>query len=601
MKLRLEQCITHHSECTPTHNRSDVSDFRLIDVRRRCLVKASVNDEFVALSYVWGNQTMNNCLRATRASIPFLEKDGGLASPRLPQTVEDALQVCTRLSETHLWVDQLCIVQDGDNMQRQIDRMATIYSSTKLVIVDSSGNSAHSGLCGVSRGRVVFPKATTIHGLEFHCAPLARAQTAPYSVWGSRGWTYQEGVLARRRLFFGSNQLCYECCSDTTHESSITDLRYKARWNRGPRTVSDMRRPNRDGFGVLFSLYSKRSLTYQSDACNAFSGIIEAIYGTDNSWLGLPHPCFDESLQWHPVHRYPPWPGQHMQDSNEDASFPTLSWASISGPKEMDIGLSYGIGRSFCGALVSWTKSSSEGTHTIRSTAPIGLSDDWREAMTIAWTKKCIESTHEVTLESFTTFEDYRQQLFSKWPTYKDFWDDAFGTATDSSYTTRLCSDFGHAAAPELRRGKIQTRAQCASFGLGLGKLCRFGNGATTLSIADAKGRSVGTLWRHDPRMRREIEPFLTLKRKYEFIAVSVHLHCALGQTPWGFAHLEDTDLDYTDNTLRVPEGDIPLRYCVAVILIGREGILARRISLGYICLQDWISANPVCRDIIFE
>lgn len=601
MKSRLEQCITDHSGCVPTHPRSDVSEFRLIDVQKRRLVKASVNDEFIALSYVWGKPTMDNCLQATRSSVPFLEKDGSLTSSNLPQTVEDALHVCARLGERHLWVDRLCIVQDGDSMQHQIDRMATIYSSAKLVIIDSSGNSTDYGLSGVSRGRQVLPKATIIHGLEFHSAPLARTETTPDSVWGSRGWTFQEGVLAVRRLFFSPNQICYECCSDTTHESKITDLRYTAKWNRGARTVVDKMRPDRDGFGILFSLYSERSLTYQSDTCNAFSGIIEAIYGTDNSWFGIPYPSFDEALLWHPIRRPSRWPGLHMQDFSEDVSFPTLSWASISGPKKMDIRRSYGFGRSFCGALVSWTKSSSEGTQTIRSSAPVGLSDDWREAMAIAWTKKCIESTCQLGLGDFATLEDYRQHLFQKWPTYEKFWDDAFSRAADSSYDMQLCSDLDHAVEPEIWKEMIQTRAQCASFGLDLGELCRSGAGATTLSICDAKGRKVGTLWRRDPRVQSQIEPFLALNRKYEFIAVSVHLDYALPQNPWGFAHLADMDLDYTENTLRPLRGEIPPRYCVAVILVRRKGLLARRMSIGFICLRDWIDANPVFKDIIFE
>jgi hypothetical protein len=29
--------------------------------------------------------------------------------------------------------------------------------------------------------------------------------------WFERGWTYQEGVLSRRRLMFTENQVCFQC------------------------------------------------------------------------------------------------------------------------------------------------------------------------------------------------------------------------------------------------------------------------------------------------------------------------------------------------------------------------------------------------------
>lgn len=604
VKFRLEQCINDHPACAPTNPRSDVSNFRLIDVRRRCLVNASVKDEFVALSYVWGTPTINSYLRATRSSIPFLEKDGSLSSSSLPQTIEDAIRVCDRLSESHLWVDQLCIVQDDpDNIQHQIDRMASIYSSAKLVIIDSSGDSADHGLRGVSRGRRVLPKAITIHGLQFHCAPLPRWQTEPYSVWASRGWTFQESVLAVRRLFFSSNQICYECRSDTMHESKVTNVNVALLQRGRTGAISNKSWADRQSFGSLFGLYRERSLTYQSDACNAFSGIIEAAYGIENSWFGLPHPCFDESLLWHTVRsKWTSRPEQGIKYPTEDVSFPTLSWASSSGPQSMDLPISLIFCMRFCGALVSWAILSSKGIQTIRSTAPIRLSDDWREAMAIAWTNKCIESTCQLGLTDCTTLDVCHQRLVSNWPSYKEFWDDAFDVAADSPYNTKLCSDLNYTAAPGSWGEMILTRAQCAHFGLDLGIQGGSPWRKNTLSISNTKGRRVGILWRLDPRVRSEIDPFLALNVKYEFIAISVHLDSNFNNNPpWGVTHLADMDLDYTDNTLRASGGEVPLTCCVAVILIGRKGLLAHRIGIGFIHLRDWIDANPVFKDIIFE
>lgn len=70
----------------------------------------------------------------------------------LPQTIEDALTVVTRLGETYLWVDAYCIDQKKEaDKQAQKKQMDKIYSNTFLTVAAASKTDVNAGLPGVSQ------------------------------------------------------------------------------------------------------------------------------------------------------------------------------------------------------------------------------------------------------------------------------------------------------------------------------------------------------------------------------------------------------------------------------------------------------------------
>ncbi|KAF2141670.1 uncharacterized protein K452DRAFT_204684, partial [Aplosporella prunicola CBS 121167] len=189
-----------------------LSDFRVIDVRKRRIVEPREDCRFVALSYVWGARPGPEVKRHAlcKARITELQQEGSLKS--LPRTIEDAMSICKRLGEEYLWVDLLCIVQDDqENKQRQINSMAWIFSSTVLTIISACGNTMGCPIAGVSQDRQLLQQQTDFSGLQVTSILPDFDELISKTVWHTRGWTYQEAVFSRRKLFFTAAEAWFEC------------------------------------------------------------------------------------------------------------------------------------------------------------------------------------------------------------------------------------------------------------------------------------------------------------------------------------------------------------------------------------------------------
>jgi hypothetical protein len=107
----------------------------------------------MALSYMWGKVTP---FILTEENLPNLKRRGPLSTgdPASPQTIRDAMILCKRLNERYLWVDSICVVQDGDTQDKliQIGQMDKTYQQAKMAIVAAYGIDAHAGLPGVCPG-----------------------------------------------------------------------------------------------------------------------------------------------------------------------------------------------------------------------------------------------------------------------------------------------------------------------------------------------------------------------------------------------------------------------------------------------------------------
>ncbi len=132
-----------------THTHESIQDFRVIDVQKRCVVRANAKVDYAALSYVWGNAKR---LVLSKDNEAWLSTPGALSKDEenVPKTFRDALEVATALGIANLWVDALCIDQaDPEQVKHHMDAMDVIYGSAVLTIVSTTGN-ASSGLPGIS-------------------------------------------------------------------------------------------------------------------------------------------------------------------------------------------------------------------------------------------------------------------------------------------------------------------------------------------------------------------------------------------------------------------------------------------------------------------
>lgn len=284
----LKFCDRNHTSDCRMPKLDAIPFFRLIDCATRSIVNAPDQAEYTALSYCWGpssDTSQNNLI--------------GLP-PSAPLVIEDALKVTRALGIGYLWVDRYCNSQsDPHILAIQLQNMHKVYRSAYVTIVAGCGIDPTFGLPGVStrdRKPQVFVQT---HGYYLHCVPDIEREIHS-SKWSSRGWTYQENLLSKRRLVFTETQTYFQCWNMHCCESTPLDLEkaHTKDFKRFRDTINNLRVFPRKGIGKTgnevqqrIQEYLGRDLTNDSDALNAFLGIFQAFQELEdpvyNFW-GLP-------------------------------------------------------------------------------------------------------------------------------------------------------------------------------------------------------------------------------------------------------------------------------------------------------------------------
>ncbi|KAK6084568.1 cytidine deaminase-like protein [Seiridium cupressi] len=211
-------CRTHHTGVCATSSPL-VPGLQLIDCAKRRIVEARASDQYCALSYAWGSREE----RTRQQSISETGEKLLLAS-KLPQSLEDAIEVTKKLGFQYLWIDQYCIDQDDlEQKHHQISRMDSIYARADVTIIAAAGEDQADDLPGVrSTVRVAQPQAH-VEDLQLISTMGDPRNAIEDAKWSTRGWTYQEAVLSRRRVAFADTVVYFECnqmnCCETVQLS----------------------------------------------------------------------------------------------------------------------------------------------------------------------------------------------------------------------------------------------------------------------------------------------------------------------------------------------------------------------------------------------
>jgi hypothetical protein len=244
---------------------------------------------YVALSYVWGQnegqEERDSSLVPAKmtASVP-------ISRLHLPRTIQDAMEVVTKLGFRYLWVDKYCIDQtDPVEMRTQISAMDRIYRNATVTVIAAAGPNSAYGLPGVRPDSRLPQPRLVINGTTFVSLPRYPNGEVTSSVWNQRGWTLQEGYFARRRLIFTEELVMFQCERTCLSEFS------KLAPDVGTIPIGSYLL---NGFGPAVSSpggveqilnktheYSTRKLSYQSDAINAIQGILSSYAAMDLSDL----------------------------------------------------------------------------------------------------------------------------------------------------------------------------------------------------------------------------------------------------------------------------------------------------------------------------
>lgn len=280
IKWSLAECRRSHGACRKPR-RGRVLGMRLIDCETRTVVPAPEREcTYAALSYVWG--TSQN----TSEGKPMSNSCHGELPADLPNTIADAMLVALRLNIRYLWCDRYCIRQDPRNKEEadekhgQIARMCDIYSGASITIVAAAGDGPDYGLPGVSKRRQQPPEIRI--GCRTLFATLPNPKTLiDCSKWSTRGWTFQEGLLARRRLVFTDQQVYYQCRQFASFEAFYNSVKAFSPINPydGFDTpVYPYFSIAADGMPEIWSRihsYAELALTNEQDILNGFLGILK--------------------------------------------------------------------------------------------------------------------------------------------------------------------------------------------------------------------------------------------------------------------------------------------------------------------------------------
>ncbi|KAK4204559.1 heterokaryon incompatibility protein-domain-containing protein [Triangularia verruculosa] len=302
--------------------------FRLIDCKTRLVVETSslgtVCPPFLALSYVWGGAMQSRHLDYSK---PLGD---------LPLSIEDGITVTQKLGFRYLWVDQYCIRQhDEGDKHFQIRLMAEIYGSAQATIVAAAGSDPTYGLPGVSTTQRSPQPYVKLRGRTLTWTYGSTRDDISNSVWSTRGWTYQEGVLSSRRLVFTDKQVYFQCGLSSFSEAFNIPFE-RAGWashdNMFPRFRTA---PYSLEIGDRIYEYTQRKLGNENDILNAFQGIQGQLAKhkppIHNIW-GIPVLC--KPREWSPSPKgFLAGLCWSLEKSNgRRHGFPSWSWAGWKGP-----------------------------------------------------------------------------------------------------------------------------------------------------------------------------------------------------------------------------------------------------------------------------
>ncbi|KAI1381211.1 HET-domain-containing protein [Hypoxylon crocopeplum] len=337
-----------HSQSPPT--------FRLVGGEQ-----CSQSSSYVALSYRWGNKPLDNVIQLLEWTSAWLEMPNPIS--HLPKTFRDAMHIAHRFGIRYLWIDRLCIYQDSsEDWRREAGIMQDVYRNASFC-VSALGAEDDEGGCFFGRDAcLVAPTAVNLNRMgKYFRAEIE--DVAWHTAFRNepliqRGWVLQERLMAPRAIYFGSQQVFWECSEAhacETHPGGFgkfspanespgikqpkqRDCFDKSLWKQliatptSPRPSRDRRVEILANWSAIVNLYSTTQLTFPRDKLVAVSGLAKEVRkslqrfmpGRHQYFAGLWKDMLVETLGWYvrigaPAIRTPSYRA------------PSWSWASLDG------------------------------------------------------------------------------------------------------------------------------------------------------------------------------------------------------------------------------------------------------------------------------
>lgn len=313
----------------------------------------------------------------------------------MPKTFQDAVAITRSLGVQYLWIDSLCILQDSrEDWETEAANMKRVYAGCYAMISANASPNAHGGCFTPTSAPAAGLVRANSHAVDskgpwtskvrahvrltelrdlYHSHVTHRigdALTQPArsrNYLDTRGWTFQERVLAPRILHFGKSEFAWECPETVTCECQTVITN----WDRESRFKSNLAdaplRVARDGSQPMSRVdillwtnfvreFTRRKLTYSTDILHAMSGLADYMSAATGAGYacGLWKNQMEEFLMWKVVHgedsAHPnklkmsrldrSQPPNHPERPRRHTSYyaPSWSWASVIGPVDFAVG-----------------------------------------------------------------------------------------------------------------------------------------------------------------------------------------------------------------------------------------------------------------------
>ena len=336
--LWLETCLQTHPSCSRPE--TPLLPTRVVDIEvvggqgddhvKLHISAPSERNGYAVLSYCWGGP--QPVLLTTTNLADMVQ---GISLDRLPQTIQDAIKVTRRLGIRFLWIDALCIIQEGDDSDKlaEVNAMGQVYKNATITIAAGSALAVSEGFLHTRAAPVSFP-------LPFYCGP-EREMGAVQLIWcadtscdnmkplNTRGWTLQEELLSRRVLAYGAREQVWRCQTEASKQfpgSPLTSFQGRAIL---PRDVFEAAQPFTPAaahslWSSVVNAYTSRQLSFREDRLAAVAGVIAELKPLfqDECTFGIWNKNFVRQLAW--------MRSDARSEGDEDvvSCAPAWSWAS---------------------------------------------------------------------------------------------------------------------------------------------------------------------------------------------------------------------------------------------------------------------------------
>ncbi|KAH7184659.1 heterokaryon incompatibility protein-domain-containing protein, partial [Fusarium flagelliforme] len=308
IKKWLSVCDEHHTSCINASDAQSVRPTWLIDVEDQCIVQGDVPAKYIALSYTWldvkGQSSAMDHMQLLSSNMQSMKTPDALRkdAARLPTVIKDAIELTSLLGERWLWVDRLCIVQDGPQKMSECMRMDKIYAGAYMTIAAAAQGGLFAGTrhdYGVSDGTT----ESTDEKIRRHYHRLKLSR------WAKRAWTYQEYILSKRIVFFLDTEIFWQCEIATWDPKfSFSNQDEQAFVGTVPNStlLRHLETPEYPDFSLYADIicpYNGRELSYQEDGLSACLGILNRLEPAfpGGFTFGLPRLYLDHALLWQPL------------------------------------------------------------------------------------------------------------------------------------------------------------------------------------------------------------------------------------------------------------------------------------------------------------